>query len=80
MADCLTLMSLLLDDDLDEVDPVDVAYLDDRVRMMRGEAQRYGTQSQSVDGGPVTLWNLDGTRAEVNARRAALGMEPIGEQ
>lgn len=79
MADCLTLMSLLLDDDLDEADPVYVAFLDDRVRMMRGEAQRYGTQWQSVDGGPATLWNLDGTRADVDARRAALGMGPIQE-
>ena len=77
MTECLTLMSLLIDDDLNEVDPVDVAYLDDRVRMMRGEPQRYGTQSQSVDGGPETLWHLDGTRADVDARRAALGMGPI---
>jgi hypothetical protein len=54
--------------------PVDLAYLEDRVLMHRGEPQIYGTQYREKDG-VLTLWTVrDPDR--LDERRAALGLEP----
>jgi hypothetical protein len=57
-----------------DANPVELAYLTDRVLMHRGEPQVYGTQYRVIDGVPQ-LWTVrdpDG----LDQRRAALGMEP----
>lgn len=54
--------------------PVELAYLEDRVLMHRGEPQVYGTQYRVVDG-VLELWTVRDP-AGLDERRAALGMEP----
>jgi hypothetical protein len=59
-----------------EVDPVQVAYLDDRIRTHEGRGQRYGTQFDWDEHGelsPLPLEDPDG----VDERRAAAGLEPL---
>ncbi|MBI4716348.1 MAG: hypothetical protein HY763_00940 [Planctomycetes bacterium] len=61
-----------------EADPVHLAYLTDRVRVGLGEKQLYGTQIRHNERGepvPFDLEDPDG----VDARRAALGLEPLQE-
>lgn len=55
-----------------EVDPANIAYLDDRLRILRGEPQRYGTQYKMQDGAYVLLETED--PEQVNERRAAMGI------
>ena len=57
--------------------PVELAYLEDRVLMHRGEPQVYGTQYRERDG-VLTLWTVRDP-AGLDARRAALGLEPEAE-
>ena len=61
-----------------EVDPKNLAYLDDRIRMFEGRKQRYGTQFDWDDDGlmsPVACDDPD----RVNARRRKLGMASLEE-
>jgi hypothetical protein len=60
-----------------EATPAQLAYLDDRVRMRQGRAQRYGTQIRIVDDRPVPfeLEDPDG----VDERRRAVGLEPLAD-
>jgi hypothetical protein len=61
-----------------QADPTEVAYLEDRVAVNRGHAQRYGTQVRCRDGRPepatplVDAAGVDGLRAEV-------GLQPLAE-
>jgi hypothetical protein len=57
-----------------DANPVDLAYLLDRVLMHRGEPQVYGTQYLVRDG-VLELWTV-GDPAGMDHRRAALGLEP----
>lgn len=60
-----------------DASPRDLAYLQDRVLMFRGEPQIHGTQYMICDGVPE-LWavrDLDG----LDERRAALGLPPEHE-
>jgi hypothetical protein len=57
-----------------DASPKDLAYLTDRVLMHRGKPQLYGTQYQVRDGVP-TLWAVQDPGG-LDARRAALGLEP----
>jgi hypothetical protein len=63
--------------DTGEATPAQLAYLDDRVRMRQGRAQRYGTQIRIVDDRPVPfeLEDPDG----VDERRRAVGLEPLAD-
>jgi hypothetical protein len=63
--------------DTGEATPAQLAYLDDRVRMRQGRAQRYGTQIRTVDDRPVPfeLEDPDG----VDERRRAVGLEPLAD-
>jgi hypothetical protein len=54
--------------------PVELAYLEDRVLMHRGEPQVYGTQYRVIDG-VLELWTVRDP-AGLDERRAALGLEP----
>jgi hypothetical protein len=64
-----------------DADPIEVAMLDDRIRVFEGRAQRYGTQYD---------WNAEGTALvpmvgveepeQVDARREAIGLPPLAWQ
>ncbi|MEV4644913.1 DUF6624 domain-containing protein [Saccharopolyspora sp. NPDC049357] len=55
----------------------DLAFLEDRVRVEQGLAQRHGTQWGGPTGSTVRLFPL--ADAHVNPRRAALGLPLISE-
>jgi len=57
-----------------DASPRDLAYLQDRVLMYRGEPQLYGTQYLVRDG-VLTLWRVQDPDG-LDERRAALGLEP----
>jgi len=61
----------------DEVSPIDVAYLTDRVRVNHGELQVYGTQFHEVDGllQPRPIENAD----QVDQRRLSVGLPTLAE-
>ena len=58
-----------------EVAPEDIAYLEDRVRVGKGQPQIYGTQLKTV-GGEMKLKEVE-DRATLNQRREEVGMMPI---
>ena len=73
-AECLVLLAAAVE--AGEASPRSLAYLDDRVRVARGEPQRYGTQGTDGEDGhwrPRPLAEPD----EVDARRAKAGLEPL---
>jgi tetratricopeptide (TPR) repeat protein len=72
---CLDLMEPLVEQG--EVSAVDVAYLTDRVRMLEGRPQLYGTQFNNVDG-KLELHPIEDAE-HVDERRAMLGLEPLAE-
>ena len=55
-----------------------VAMMEDRMLMENGKKQKYGTQLISYNNGPLQLHPIE-DEANVNQRRAAMGMEPIEE-
>jgi hypothetical protein len=62
-----------------DAEPAQLAYLEDRVATFEGRPQRYGTQFDWDDAGvlsPRPLEDPDG----VDARRLALGLEPLAER
>ncbi|WP_243761632.1 DUF6624 domain-containing protein [Streptomyces sp. YIM 98790] len=62
-----------------DADPVHLAYLTDRCLTSRGEPQRYGTQYYDPgDGGGIRLCPVSDP-ANLDARRAALGLGPQAE-
>ncbi|MFZ1301150.1 MAG: DUF6624 domain-containing protein [Candidatus Microsaccharimonas sp.] len=71
---CLGLMEVL---PASEIDPANVAYLKDRVLMMNGKPQVYGTQYQGI-GNDMQLWPIDDME-HVDERRASLGLDSIVE-
>jgi hypothetical protein len=62
----------------DQADPTEVAYLEDRVAVNRGEPQRYGTQVRCREGRPDPATPL-ADPAAVEALRAEVGLEPLAE-
>lgn len=70
----LALMTDALTDD--QVDPVDVAYLEDRVAVNRGRPQTYGTQIRCLDGRPEPATPIV-EAASVDARRVEVGLDPL---
>lgn len=69
-AHCLELMKALPEG---EVSPRNIAYLEDRVRVARGEPQLYGTQFYKTDG-PLRPQPIE-DEAHLEERRAAMGLE-----
>ena len=61
----------------DDVSPIDVAYLTDRVLLAEGKAQVYGTQMTTIDGAyqPRDLRDAE----TVDQRRAAVGLGTLDE-
>jgi uncharacterized protein DUF6624 len=72
--ECFALMAR---EQSDEVCPQHLAYLEDRIRVREGLPQRYGTQLEKDDGGWKPLPTED--PAGLDARRQAVGLEPISE-
>lgn len=64
--------------DLDEADPVHLAYLHDRVRMNDGKEQLYGSQFVLDDDGELVPWHMDDP-TKVEARRRRLGLPSLAE-
>ncbi len=61
-----------------EVDVINIAYLTDRLSVNRGRGQLYGTQFTQEDGKHIPQTIED--EANVDARRAEVGMGPLSEQ
>jgi len=61
-----------------DIDPENLAYLEDRVRINQGRPQLYGTQFDQIDNQHVPYPIED--ESDVNGRRAALGMGPLQQQ
>lgn len=61
-----------------EADPAEVAMLDDRIRVLEGRSQRYGTQYDwDATCTQMALIGAIEEPATVDARRAAVGLPPI---
>lgn len=61
-----------------DVDALEVAKLDDRIRVFEGRPQRYGTQYDwSADGDALELMIGVEEPDTVDARRAAVGLPPL---
>jgi hypothetical protein len=56
----------------------ELALLTDRVRKATGEPQLYGSQIHVTPGSPPTLWPVE-DEANVDARRAEMGLPPLAE-
>ena len=56
-----------------------VAHLDDRIRVLEGRPQRYGTQHDWDEHGELNPQPID-EAASVDERRAAVGLEPLAAQ
>lgn len=59
-----------------KIEPSDRAYLIDRIRVLKGKAQLYGTQFKRDDDGRVTLIDIEDAES-VDVRRNAMGLEPL---
>lgn len=73
---CLDLMTPLVQEK--EVEPMDWAYLLDRVRLAEGQKQVYGSQILQNPDGTLSVAPLEDPD-QVDARRAQLGMPPLAE-
>jgi hypothetical protein len=62
-----------------DVAPAHVATLEDRIRASEGRPQRYGTQFDWDERGSVSPLPIE-DEANVDARRAAVGLCPLAEQ
>ena len=68
----------LMEENLEDVNKRDFAYLKDRVLLAQGKQQIYGTQFNKVDDGryvPINLWDIE----NVNARRKEVELDSLEE-
>lgn len=74
MTECLELMKSFPPI---EIDPANIAYLEDRIRVYQGQTQLYGTQAKILNGRyvPSPVEN----EIEVDVRRSAIGLTPLKE-
>jgi hypothetical protein len=63
----------------DDVAPAQVAMLDDRVRVLSGLPQRYGTQFDWDAQGVMSPWDIEDPD-RVDERRRAAGLPPLAEK
>ncbi|SRR6266550_2440006 len=75
MAECLEHVRVAVEGA--EASPTNLAYLEDRVRMFRGESQLYGTQFVERDG-TYEPWPIEDP-AGLDERRAAVCLGPFAE-
>lgn len=62
------------------IDPLNLAFLSDRIAMYENRPQWYGTQFVSNDQGQLVPYQLDGSMDEVNQRRRQLGLNTLDER
>jgi hypothetical protein len=62
-----------------EVDPLDVALLEDRISMLEGRPQQYGTQLEWDDDGALSPLPI-ADPGDVDVRRGAVGLCPLAEE
>lgn len=62
-----------------EVDPIQVAMLEDRVRTLSGQPQIYGTQFDWDERGEMQPLPIE-DEAHVDTRRAVIGLPPLAEK
>lgn len=60
-----------------EVSPMDLATLEDRVRLSRGQPQIYGTQLHATPGGRTMVFGPITDLEHLDARRAERGLYPL---
>lgn len=70
-------LELMRSEPADEVEPSNIAYLEDRVRVAMGQPQRYGTQFEAKDGKYVPCAIDDPER--VDERRLSVGLDSLEE-
>ncbi len=70
-------LSLIKNEDKDEVSQIDIAYLEDRVLVNSGKKQIYGTQFIQI-GDELVLGPIE-DEANVNKRRKTVGLELLTE-
>ena len=75
-AECLKLLTVAVE--AGEAEPSSLAYLDDRVRLARGEPQRYGTQCEQGEDGRYRPRSLAEPDA-VDRLRAEVGLGPLAD-
>jgi len=63
---------------LDDVDPINMAMMQDRVNMENNKPQIYGTQFQKDKNGGFFLWKVR-DRKNLDIRRQKIGLSSIGE-
>lgn len=62
------------------IDPVNLAFLSDRIAMFENRPQSYGTQFVSDDQGRLVPYQLDDSIDQVNQRRWQVGLNTIDER
>lgn len=62
------------------IDPVAVAFLEDRIAMFEGKPQPYGSQFIGDLHGDLVVYQIDGDEQTVNERRKSLGLGTIAER
>lgn len=63
---------------LDDIKPSHMALMQDRVNMVQGKPQIYGTQFQKAPDGYYVLWKVR-DRKNLDARRQKIGLEPFAK-
>ncbi|GAB3782196.1 hypothetical protein GCM10028818_37560 [Spirosoma horti] len=62
------------------IDPVNLAFLSDRIAMFENRPQSYGTQFVSDEQGRLVPYQLDGSVDEVDQRRQQVGLNTLDER
>lgn len=78
MKNCLSLMEL--EAQAGNIDPVNVAFLTDRIAMYENRPQALGTQFISDENGELIAYQLDVPVAIANQRRKNLGLNTVEER
>lgn len=78
MKSALALMQAL--ENTRTIDPVNLAFLSDRIAMYESRPQLYGTQFINDDQGMLTPYALDESTDQVNQRRRQLGLNTVEER
>lgn len=62
------------------IDPVNLAFLSDRIAMYTNRPQSYGTQFVDDEQGRLVSYQLDDSTEQVNQRREKLGLNTVEER
>lgn len=75
---CLHLITTLFKSESNEVVPMHIAFLTDRIYVNEKKPQKFGTQFYTNKKGEFTYWPIRDIR-NVDKRRAMFGIEPLAE-